>query len=76
MNIEDVDTGEEFWTVLLERSVKSGSEYILMPCSAMSEDKAIALARRLDISVMVQGEDYAFTTTREATQALLARTRH
>jgi hypothetical protein len=71
MNIEDADNPEELWTAALEMAVKNGDQYILMPRSAMSEDKAVALAKRLDISVMVQGDDYAFTTTKQATQALL-----
>jgi hypothetical protein len=73
MKLEDADNPEELWTAALEMAVKNGDQYILMPCSAMSEEKAVALAKRLDISVMVQGDDYAFTTTKEATQALLAK---
>lgn len=73
MNIEDANTPEELWTAALEQAMKNGNQYILMPCSAMSEEAAVNLAMRLNISVMVQGEDYAFTTTKEATQALLAK---
>jgi hypothetical protein len=49
MNIEDADNPEELWTAALEMAVKNGDQYILMPRSAMSEDKAVALAKRLDI---------------------------
>lgn len=69
MKIEEVDTGEDLWTTLLEHYVKI-SEFAVMHCSAMSESAAFALAKRLDISVKIRGDEYLFTASKQAMRLL------
>jgi hypothetical protein len=71
MKIDEVENAEDFWTVLLEDAIAKGQKIISIPACDMSEIVAIELAMKLDISVMVKGTDYIFSTTKEGTQALL-----
>ncbi len=71
MKIDAMDVTEECWIALVEDAATKGHHIISVPVAGMSQKAAITLAVKLHISVSVKGTDYLFTTTKEATHALL-----
>ncbi len=71
MKIDRMDVTEECWIALVEDAATKGHQIISVPVTGISQKAALLLAMKLDISVSVMGSDYLFTTTNEATRALL-----
>jgi hypothetical protein len=78
MNIEQVKNTEEFWSAIVESSVRKGYGKISMPVKGMSEAAAINLAIKLNVSLLVRGSDYLFSTSEDGTLVQLGKeiTRH
>ena len=71
MQVKQNKHSEEFWIQVVEGSVDEGEPVISVPLTAFSRAIAMRLAMKLSMKVFIKGSDYLFTTTEEATQALL-----
>ncbi len=71
MQLERIEDSEIFWIDVVQGSVDEGEAIICVPLAALARETAIRLALSLHIELLIRGNDYLFTTTREATQALL-----
>ena len=61
---------EDFWINVVEGSAYEGEPLIYVPLAALSRGVAMALAKKLDITVFMKGDNYLFSTSREFTEAL------